>query len=312
MDKHSGQATGPVPLLLLLAVGTSSGITNNVSKLAASWGVPLLPLLFWGVLGGAVLLAIVAALSKSLPAIDRRALVYGLVSGLLLIALPTAIIYLAAGHVGAGFVSLSLAFVPMITYLLAILLRIEGARWVRIAGVIAGLAGGLVLALGKATAPDAQWIWIAATAAIPVIIAAGNIYRTLYWPEGAKPLALAPLMLAGGAVWILPVALHAGIATIATGPGVALAALQAVVSTAMYALYFVLQRIAGTVYLSQLGSVGAITGAAIAILGFGEAMPPGFAAAAVLIVAGVALFNRRPRPKSLSAPARPAPCAGTN
>jgi drug/metabolite transporter (DMT)-like permease len=294
-EKH-GHATGIVPLLLLLVVGTSSGITNNVSKLGVQWSVPLLPLLFWGMLGGAVLLGVVAALSKSVPVLDRGTLLYGLISGLLLIALPTGIIYLGGSHVGAGFVSLTLAFVPMITYVWALALGIEAFRWLRVAGVVAGLAGGLVLALGKARAPDAELGWILATVAIPMIIASGNIYRTQYWPKGAQPLALAPLMLAGGALWLLPVALDRGIGSTGTVHGVGLAVLQAVVSTAMYSLYFVVQKLSGPVYLSQLGSIAAITGAAIAILVFGEAVPQGLAPAAVLIVIGVVLFSVRKKP----------------
>jgi drug/metabolite transporter (DMT)-like permease len=289
-EKH-GTATGIVPLLLLVVVGVASGITNNVSKVGGQYGVPLLPLLFWGMLGGAILLGIVAVLSKSRPPINRTTIIYGLLSGLLLIALPTSIIYLAAKPVGAGFVSLSLAFVPMITYLWALGLSIETFRWVRVAGVIAGLAGGLVLALGKARAPDSEIGWILATAAIPMIIASGNIYRNQYWPKGAAPLSLAPLMLAGGAVWLLPVALYFGIDSTGTTAGIGLAVLQAVVSTTMYSLYFVVQRMSGTVYLSQLGSIGAISGAAIAILVFGEAPPQGLALAAMLIVIGIVLFS---------------------
>jgi drug/metabolite transporter (DMT)-like permease len=294
-DKH-GHATGTVPLLLLIAVGTSSGITNNIAKLGTLYGVPLLPLLFWGMLGGAILLGAVAILSNSRPVLDRATLVYGLVSGFLLIALPTAIIYLAAQPVGAWFVSLSLAFVPMITYLWAMALGIEAFRWVRVAGVIAGLAGGLVLALGRARMPDAAIGWILATAAIPAIIASGNIYRTQYWPAGAAPLALAPLMLAGGALWLLPVAVYLGIGSVGTSSGIGLAVLQAVVSTAMYSLYFVVQKLSGPVYLSQLGSVSAIAGTAIAVLGFDEKLPPGFIPAAALIVVGIALFSVRRRP----------------
>jgi drug/metabolite transporter (DMT)-like permease len=292
VDKH-GQATGLVPLFCLLVVGGSIGLTNNLAKLGTAYGLPPLALLFWSVLGAALLLVILAIGARRPPALNRRTQVYGLVSGLLLMALPTSIIYLAAPHVGSGFVSLSLAFVPLITYLLAVLLRIEGNRWVRLAGVFAGLAGALLLALSKSRAPDAEPIWIVATLAIPVTIAVGNIYRTLQWPPGAASLSLAPLMLAGAGLWLLPFAASGAGTVVTSGPGLALTAVQAAVFTLTYSLYFILQRIAGAVYLSQIGSVGAVTGAAIAVIGFRETLPPGFIAAAVLIVAGVALFNVR-------------------
>jgi drug/metabolite transporter (DMT)-like permease len=289
-------ATGLVPLACLLLVGGGIGLTNNIAKVGIAHDVPLLALLFWGVVGAAVLLTALAILAGTPPAFDRRTLIYGLISGLLLMALPTGITYLAARHVGAGFISLSLAFVPLITYVFAIALKIEANRWVRVAGVIAGLGGALLLAFGKTRMPDAEPTWIAATLAIPVIIATGNIYRTLRWPTGATALALAPLMLAGAALWLLPLALSEAGAVLASGAGLALAAAQAAIFTLTYSLYFVLQRISGAVYLSQIGSVGAVTGAGIAVLAFGEAMPPGFAMAAALIVVGLALFNIRRKP----------------
>lgn len=297
--------TGPFPLLCLLVVGGAIGVTNNVAKVGLGYGVPLLGLLFWAVVGGAILLGIMAAAARRLPRLDRRTLIYGLVSGLLLMAMPTAITFLAAPHVGSGFVSLSLAFVPLITYVFAVLLRIEANRWVRLAGVVAGLAGALLLAFGKTRMPDAQPAWIAATLAIPVIIAVGNIYRTLRWPPGAASISLAPLMLTGAALWLLPAALPHAEAVLASRPGIALAALQAAIFALTYSVYFVLQRIAGAVYLSQIGSVGAVTGAAIAVIAFGEAMPPGFAYTVALIVAGLALFNIRPKPTAPAVPVCP-------
>jgi len=288
-------STGPVPLFCLLMVGGAIGLTNNLARLGTTYRVPPLALLFWSVVGAAVLLAALAVVARRPPRLDRATLIYGLVSGLLLMALPTGVIYLAAPHVGAGFVSLSLAFVPLVTYLLAIALKIEANRWVRLAGVFAGLAGGLVLAFGKSRAPDAQLVWIGATLAVPITIAIGNIYRTLRWPPGAASLSLAPLMLAGSALWLLPLAASTASAAIASEAGEALAAAQAAVFTLTYSLYFVLQRIAGAIYLSQIGSVGAVTGAAIAVIGFHEALPPGFVLAAVLIAAGLALFNLRRR-----------------
>jgi len=288
--------TGLWPLICLLLVGGSIGVTNNIAKIGNAHGVPVIALLFWSVLGAAILLGILSVVARRPPGFDRRSLIYGLVSGLLLTALPTGTGYLAAPHVGAGFVSLVVAFVPLITYVLALIIRIESLRWIRAAGVIAGLTGALVLALGKARAADAEPLWIAATLSIPVTIAVGNIYRTLKWPPGAAPLSLAPLMLAGAALWLAPLAASTSFeATFAGEAGLLLVAIQMGVLTLMYSLYFVLQRISGPVYLSQIGSVGAVVGAAIAVFGFGEALPSNFGLAAFLIALGVGLFNWRRR-----------------
>ena len=68
---------------------------------------------------------------------------------------------------------------------------------------------------------------------------------------------------------------------------------QAATFAVMYVFFFILQRIAGPVYLSLMGSVAAVAGAAIAILLLGEAPPRGLAIAAMLIALGIFLVTRR-------------------
>ena len=64
------------------------------------------------------------------------------------------------------------------------------------------------------------------------------------------------------------------------------------VFAATFSLIFVLQSLAGPVYLSQIGSVGAAAGGAIAIVVLGEPASPGLAVAALAILAGAWLVNR--------------------
>ncbi|QYU66386.1 DMT family transporter [Leptolyngbya sp. 15MV] len=59
-----------------------------------------------------------------------------------------------------------------------------------------------------------------------------------------------------------------------------------------YVAFFRLQRIAGPVYLSQIGSVAALFGTVVAVTLLGETIPGGALPAALLIVLGVALFQR--------------------
>ncbi len=124
----------------------------------------------------------------------------------------------------------------------------------------------------------------------------GNIYRTRRWPADAAPLSLAPgMLLAGTALVGLFAAIFGfsiGAPELAAPAAVPLAA-QIASTTSTYALYFTLQKIAGPVYLSQIGSVGGVVGVGIAVLVLGEAAPPALLLATVMIVAGVVLVSRR-------------------
>ncbi len=282
-------------LSLLLAIGALMGLTSILVKLAGNIGWPAMAYLFWSLLGGGLLLLLFTWIRGERPGISPRLLGYYLASGLLSIAVPNGLLFSSIGHVGAGFASMCLAFPPLITYLLALALRMEGLSRIRLLGICIGLAGSLLLALGKLNAGDSPLLWVLAALCVPVFLALGNIYRARYWPQGASPLSLAPGMLLGGALLLVPLGLFGvDLAPRLQGTAaVGLLVLQMLLFAAVYALFFVLQNLAGTVFLSQIGSVAAITGAAIAIGLLGEQGSLSMLLAALCIVGGVLLVAWR-------------------
>lgn len=282
-------------LSLLLAIGALMGLTSILVKLAGNIGWPAMAYLFWSLLGGGLLLLLFTWIRGERPGTSPRLLGYYLASGLLSIAVPNGLLFSSIGHVGAGFASMCLAFPPLITYLLALALRMEGLSRIRLLGICIGLAGSLLLALGKLNAGDSPLLWVLAALCVPVFLALGNIYRARYWPAGASPLSLAPGMLLGGALLLVlmgPFGVDLAPRLESTA-AVGLLALQMLLFAAVYALFFVLQNLAGTVFLSQIGSVAAITGAAIAIGLLGEQGSLSMLLAALCIVVGVLLVAWR-------------------
>lgn len=134
---------------------------------------------------------------------------------------------------------------------------------------------------------------------MPLVLALGNIYRTLRWPEGSSPVFLAALMMFGGSVTLLPFALSLEPgqfpALLTTGAVVRLLLVEVAVFAVLYLFFFVLQRLAGPVYLSQIGSVAAVVGTLIAVFALGEAPPPNLGPAALLVAGGTLLFQRGTR-----------------
>lgn len=283
-------------LLLLLAVGSLLGLIGNVAKLAAASGWPPVALLLWSLLGAGSLLYLLALARGEAPSLRRPYLHYYLISGLVSISLPNALLFSAIPHVGAGFASLCLAFPPLLTYVLALALRMESLQRLRLLGILIGLAGSLILALGKLGSGDSPLFWVLATLVMPLFLAIGNVYRSRHWPEGARPLQLAPGMLLAGALLLLPL----GLLGVELRPAWEQAAeagwlvAEVALFAGMYALYFVLQKVAGAVYLSQIGSVTAITGAAVAVLVLGEQGSVSMLLAALCTTLGVTLVALRP------------------
>ena len=286
---------------LLLTTGALLTLTIVLSRLAGGVDAPMLWFLSASMGGGGLVLLGLAAATGRARGIWKVLLAYSLGAGTIqAVSMSTA--YLAVGHVGIGYVSLAFAFPLLTTYLLALAVGMERLAWRRAAGVAVGLAGGLMIALSKYSglAGNGEAVgWVLAASAIPFILAGGNLYRTRFWPKGAPPLLLAALMLLFAAGLIVPVALavegaHAAASLWQTPALLTFTLLNVAAFALKFVTYFRLQQVAGPVYLSQIGSVGAAVGLPVAVALFGESLPDGFTVAVVLIVAGAVLFQMRP------------------
>ena len=294
---------GLYALACLLLVGVFLSLSLVVAKLANSAGAPPLSFLMTSMVGAGLVLWGISAQQRQPVALNRRTLEYALISGALF-ALPNALGFLAIRHVGAGFISISFAFPILITWALAVVLQLEKMRWLRLFGVLLGMVGGLVLAMAKSGGSGGAQGWALLVMAMPVVIACGNIYRTLRWPQNAGPVFLAALMMFGGALTLLPFALLVEPEQIqrlfSSLQTVQFLVMEIVVFSVLYLFYFVLQKLAGPVYLSQIGTVAALSGSLIAVLLLGEAPPANIALAAALIAIGTLLFHRGARaPRSV-------------
>lgn len=279
---------------LLLAVGSLLALSAIFAKAAPAAGWHPLALLQWSMLGSAIIQSTFSGLLsvRRMPA--RSALTYTAMSGLLY-AVPNALAFAAARHVGAGFVALCFAFPLVLTYVIAVSLSMDRLTGSKIAGVASGLAGALLLARqGGIDGGPVQWI--AASLAAPVVISLGNIYRSRYWPAGIPASQLSAGMMACGFVTMTVINTALGTPPMPQAlswQALTLLAGQVALFAVLYDLYFRLQKAAGPVYLSQIGSVGAAVGLVLAYFAFGEVPGPFQAAALPCIALGVILVSRR-------------------
>ncbi len=283
-----------VPFICLLVGGLLLGISTNLAKYAGEIGLTALAFLFWSITGAAIILSIVALLRKDILPLNTRNLEYYVIAALVSVAGSNLIFFSAIPHVGAGFVALIIALPPLLTYLGALGLRIERFSSLRAFGVAAALAGAGVLAARKFATPDASVFWILLTLCGPVLLAIGNIYRSLRWPANASAIALAPGMLIAAALMLAMVGLLPGFSLTVpydqTLP-LALLVVQACIFAAQFLLLFLLQKTGGPVLLSLLGAVGAVVGVPVAVFLQGEAPPEGLILGASLIGLGVVLVT---------------------
>lgn len=283
-----------IPFTCLLAGGLLLGVSTNLAKYAGQIGLTPIAFLFWSLTGASIILLVIALIRYELPPLSIRSFEYYFVAALVSVVGSNLIFFSAIPHVGAGFVALIIALPPLLTYLGALALRMERFQTVRALGVVAALVGAGVLAANKFSAPDASVFWILLALCGPVLLAIGNIYRTLRWPENASPNALAPGMLVMAVILLGIISMlpdFSLVVSLADFRSFALIIVQACIFAGQFLLLFLLQKTGGPVLLSLLGSVGAVVGVPVAVFLQGESPPDGLILGASLIALGVALVT---------------------
>ena len=290
--------------MLLLANGALLAFTIIVARIAAAHGAPMLWFLTWVMAGGGTILLIAAVILGRTGTDWPRRLLYGVGAGSFQAA-TMAMAFLSVAYVGAGYVSLVFAFPLLLTYVLALAVRMERYGHIRSLGVAVALTGGLMITAAKfdGLAAGDQYVgWVLVASAIPFVVAAGNLYRTRFWPGDAPPVLLAALMLLFAAAITGPVAAASEGWSAIWRPWeqsalITLTLLNIAAFALKFVVYFMLQKTAGPVYLSQIGSVSAAIGIPVAVFALGETVPDGFVLAVILIVAGAALFQVSASPR---------------
>ncbi len=255
-----------------------------------------LGVLAWQVLFGAVVITWVARWRGERAPLTLATLRYAAIAGTLGLSAPSLVTFSALAHVPAGFIGVIGALAPLFTYAMALVLRVEALHRMRAAGIVVGLVGVLALLLPSGALPDADAVpWALAAVAGPLLLAAGNVFRTLAWPPGLSPVGAASLMLSLQSLVIVPLALatgHFDMPLPLAGFGDAALLGGGLLTVGFYLGAFELQRRAGPVVVGQLGYVITAASLVIGAVVFGERYPLSAWLAIAVVVIGLVLVNQ--------------------
>lgn len=280
---------------LLLVTGTLLGATPPLGKLATEAGASAALWSFVISFGAGSLLLVARLAGGHSIRLSAPFLRYYAVAAIISYAIPNLLMFSAVPHLGAGYTGIMFTLSPVITLVFSVLLRVRRPGRLGITGIGVGFFGAVLVAMTRGTsdAPaDLHWVLLALF--IPVSLAAGNIYRTIAWPEDARPTELAAGSHLAAAFMLAVMLLLTGtagtIGILASIPLITFA--QAASSAAMFAFFFRLQIVGGPVYLSQIGYVAAAIGLFVGIVFLGERYGPLTWLGALVIAAGVAMTTR--------------------
>ena len=280
------------PAALLLITGTLIGLNFPLGKIAGEAGVS--PLI-WAMLislGATLVLLPILLATRMLALPPPRVLRYTGISAVVSFVTPNLLLFTVIPHTGAGYAGLMFALSPVFTLLFASLLGMKVPGRLGRFGIAVGLAGASLVSLTRGFDSNGPGIgWLLAAMAIPITLAAGNVYRTLDWPKGVSPNVLAFWGHAFSSALFLTLLLMTRgtvpLKEIAPAAGAALA--QVLVAGMTFPAFFRLQQKGGPVLLSQIGYVAAAVGLIGATVFLGERYSATTWLGAGVIVVGIGI-----------------------
>ena len=285
-----------VPLSLLVLIGAMWGGFFSLIKVAVSDGVHPVNYLFWFTFLSGIWLFGAASLRGLQPKYKRAHWGYYLRLGLVRFTLANMILYTVQSKLPIGIMAVIMSFVPIFTYSISLIVKVEKYSWMRTAGIFVGVSGALLIVVPKSSLPDPTMsFWVLIGFGAPLLHAVAYVALS----EKSRPADVDSLTLSSGtllaaALFAFPLAtglgeLHALSFPPTTGE-IALLSHSCLAAINFYVI-FELIRMSGPTYMTQANFLSVGFGVMFGLVLFGESHTIMVWAAIFLMLLGVALVN---------------------
>lgn len=306
---HDSPSSRPVPvlsgsratiLICLFTIGILYGLTFSLTRIGTTEGIPFTAFIFWQFAGGSTILVAASLLFRQRPSFRPDHLWRYTITALCGVVVPFGVFAFVAPKLPAGIVSLAISLAPTLTLLIALALRLERFNSWRLAGILFGVGGVLLIVLPDTSLPDpamARWVLLSLLGALA--LAGVNICSLVLRPAGSSSLQFGTGVQVAGAAMLLPLMLGLKGWWLFDGPlgeeHVALVAGMVIVA-GIWWLSLELVLLAGPVFMSLFDNVATLAGVAWGILIFSESHSAWVWGALALLLLGVYLVNRTSPP----------------
>lgn len=260
--------------LVLLALGSVWGLTFSLAKIAADGGGHPLGIAYWQSLIGAVVLISYTFYSRKFIPFKRRHIIFYILCGILGSAIPNTIFFYAASNISPGILSITVATVPLMTFIAAVLLKFERFVILRVMGVVFGMISIILLVGPEASLPNpGSEVWVLLGIVAAVCYTIENMIIAMRTPEGVGALSTAAGMFLASALIMTPFMFIDGIFVPLVWPlgpvGWSIIGMSAV-SVFAYGIFVYMIMQAGPVFASQTAYIVTISGVIWGIIIFDE------------------------------------------
>lgn len=289
-----------LPIALLFFIGAMWGGFFALIKIAVTDGVRPVSYLFWFTLLAGCWLFLAGILRGKRPRFARADLSYYLKLGLVRFTLANMVLYTVQGKLPVGIMAVIMTFVPIFTYCISVILRIEKFLWLRATGIMLGFGGVMLIVIPKSSLPDPSLaVWVLIGFGAPLLHAVAYVALSeKSRPKDVDSITLSSGTLLAAAFFALPLALALGEFQTPGWPlrmgELALLAHSLLAAVNFYAI-FELIRIAGPTYMTQANFLSVGFGVVFGLVLFGETHSLFVWTAIGLMLVGVGLVNLRRR-----------------
>ncbi len=281
----------------LLIMGVLWGLSFSFTRMAVENGGTPLGIALWQTIISSVILLSFSSLRGRHFCFNRRQIGPFIIIALLGVALPGVAFFIAASRVPSGVLAITVTLVPILTYCMALGLRLEIFSLVRVSGVFFGTTAILLLVLPTNSLPDSDatpWVLLACLSSF--CYAGENIYLARRTISDIGPITIACGMNLMAIILLLPVTLAFDQMFLPALPFsklewsvVGLGGITAIA----YTLYVLTVKNSGPVFASQVGYIVTVSGVLWGIAIFGETHSTWVWAALALMIIGLALVSPR-------------------
>lgn len=282
----------------LLVIGLAWGSTQLFSKFIVNDGHHPVGITFAGtVLGVVILIGVLAVRGQRLP-LTRRHMIFYAVCGLTGTALPHVLGFTAMQELPIGVMSIMIALVPLMTYLAALLLRMDSVGLLRMLGLACGTASVMLLVVPEASLPRPdQAIWIVLPVLMSVCYTVENVYIAKAQPGDIDPMQTMCGLFVAAMLLQIPAALFTG--EVMLLGDFDLAEISLVLMTLLhigaYSGFVWLIVRAGPVFAAQVAYIVTLAGVVLGVVVLGEENSSWIWLSLVLMMLGLALVQPRDR-----------------
>ena len=260
--------------LVLLVMGITWGLSFSLARIAATGGAHPLGIAFWeSSIAGMILIGVVVA--RRIPAVLSLKIVrLHVITGLVGMVIPGVAFFYAASHVPAGILSISVAAVPIITFIASAFFGLEKFALGRVAGVVLGMLAIVLLVGPEGSLPDpAQLPWVLLAFAAAAGYAALNMVLALMAPPEENSFVLSSGMFVAASLMMTPLIAVTGSFVPMGLPWTVIEWSLfglGVINAIAFVLYFYLADYAGPVFVSLTANFVTLFGVIWGVVLFGE------------------------------------------